>query len=113
MARLFAKIGKKNIVENVIVAEPDFIATLDGEWIECGNDTGKRRCAIGFIYSREKENFHTVKPYPSWKLDENCDWKAPKSHPNDGKIYDWDEVKQKWVLDENEAEEDINNNGGR
>lgn len=36
-------------------------------------------------------------PYPSWEWNEYY-WKSPVPPPTDGKLYDWDEAKQNWVL---------------
>jgi len=44
-----------------------------------------------------KDIFISEKPFPSWILDENNDWQAPVSFPDDGKFYNWDEENTKWV----------------
>ena len=96
MARYFAKIENDEVV-NVIVADPDFISTLDGEWIECGGNSKKRMAGKGCIFSRQHKNFVEKKPHPSWYLDDNCIWQPPVPFPNDGNMYDWDENNQEWV----------------
>lgn len=104
----FAKI-ENDIVTNVIVAEEDFIQTLEGEWIQTSYNTSggvhllggtplrKNFAGIGYIYDRVRDAFYEVQPFPSWILDENsCLWKAPVNYPTDGKGYYWDESELNW-----------------
>ena len=105
----FAKI-EDNIVTTVIVAEQDFIDTLEGTWIQTsyntssgvhygqdGNPDGgvalrKNYAGIGMIYDSVKDAFYTSKPYASWTLDNTtCQWEAPIVYPDDDKLYKWDE----------------------
>ena len=47
-------------------------------------------------------SFVPPKPYPSWFLnEETCKWEAPVPHPNDGKLYIWDETTKSWILSVN------------
>lgn len=39
-------------------------------------------------------------PFPSWIKDENNNWVAPVSYPEDGNFYIWDEDYQNWILPE-------------
>lgn len=45
--------------------------------------------------------FIPPQPYPSWVLDEDtCLWQPPTPYPNDGGMYQWDEVTGDWVATE-------------
>lgn len=41
--------------------------------------------------------FISLKPFASWSLDTNFNWKSPVSYPEEGN-YTWDEENQQWVL---------------
>jgi len=70
---------------------------LDGTWVNAHHDTpGKNFAGIGFRYHPEKDNFSPPQPYPSWTLDDECHWKSPVPHPEDGKSYTWNEETQSW-----------------
>ena len=109
----FAKVNN-GIVEQVIVAEPEFFNTFvdssPGEWIQTSYNTfggqhklggtplRKNYAGIGYTYDRERDAFIPPKPYPSWTLnDETCLWDAPVAMPTDGKVYRWDEEQTNWV----------------
>jgi hypothetical protein len=99
----FAKIDSNNIVENVIVAEKDFINSgLVGDeflWIQTsynGNFRGKY-AAIGDTWDKVNEVFISPQPFPSWTLDTNFTWNAPTAMPDDGKMYTWNEETLAWV----------------
>lgn len=109
----YAKISNDNIVEDVIVAEADFIETLEGRWIQTSyNTTGNTHtlggeplrynfAGIGWYYDEVLDAFIPPKPYDSWVLDEStCLWCSPIPYPNDGGIYKWDENLLEWrVID--------------
>lgn len=109
----FAKV-LNGIVQQVIVAEPEFFNTFvdstPGEWIQTSYNTHggvhatggtplrKNFAGIGFTYDRERDAFIPPKPYNSWVLDENsCTWNPPIPSPEDGKKYVWDESQHNWV----------------
>ena len=100
----FAKIDSNNIVENVIVAEQDFInsgAVGDSFlWIQTsynGNFRGKY-ASIGDTWDKVNEVFIPPQPYPSWTLNEDtCLWDSPVPYPTDDLIYSWDEDTTSWV----------------
>ena len=113
------------IVQNVIVAEQDFIdsgAVGDSSnWIQTSYNTRggvhyapnshepdsgialrKNYAGGGYTYDKIKDAFIAPQPYPSWLLDdETCQWNAPVPKPDDDKRYEWDETTTNWV----EAEE--------
>lgn len=108
----FARVNAQGIVENVIVAEQDYINALPDKtsWIQTSyNTTGgvhinggtplrKNFAGIGFAYDSVRDAFIPPKPYASWVLNEDtCLWDAPVPHPTDGKKYQWDEINQQWV----------------
>jgi hypothetical protein len=51
----------------------------------------KNYAGVGYTYDAEKDKFIKSKPFASWSLDENDDWKAPITHPDDDKDYYWNE----------------------
>lgn len=111
----FAQLSDDNVVTNVIVvnnaelmdggaeSEAKGIAFCEelfgGRWIQTSyNATFRRRFAgIGFFYDAQRDAFIPPQPFPSWTLDETaCDWIPPVPHPQDGKLYLWDESAQAW-----------------
>jgi hypothetical protein len=108
----FAKV-LNGIVQQVIVAEPEFFDTFvdssPGEWIQTSYNTRggvhanggtplrKNYAGVGFTYDKERDAFISPKPYQSWILDENsCTWLPPVACPEDGKNYAWDEPTTSW-----------------
>lgn len=92
---------ENNIVQKVIVAEQDFIDTLDGVWVETDRNgvSPKNFAGIGYTYDEERNAFIAPKPHPSSVLDEGeLIWVAPIPYPNDGKLYRWDEDEVDWIL---------------
>ena len=120
----FAKLGKGNIVENVIVvnnneapteqAGVDFINNLyqtKDIWKQTSYNTyggvhklggtpfRKNFAAIGGRYDEEKDAFISPKPFDSWTLNEiTCRWEAPVAYPTEGQRYNWNETNQTWDL---------------
>ena len=108
----FAKVNN-GIVEQVIVAEPEFFQTFvdssPGEWIQTSYNTHggqhpegrplrKNYAGIGFTYDRTRDAFIPPKPHASWVLNETtCLWEPPVAYPSDGKRYIWNEVTTSWV----------------
>jgi hypothetical protein len=108
----FAKVNN-GIVEQVIVAEPEFFQTFvdssPGEWIQTSYNTHggqhpegrplrKNYAGIGFTYDRTRDAFIPPKPYASWVLNETtCLWDSPVPYPADGKRYIWNEVTTSWI----------------
>ena len=104
----YAKI-EDGIVTNLIVAEQDLIDTQEGTWVQTSYNTKggvhangetplrKNYAGIGSTYDAERDAFYGPKPYPSWVLNNaSCLWEAPVAHPNDGKIYTWNESTTSW-----------------
>jgi len=117
----FAKINNDGIVQTVIVAEQDFIdsgAVGDSSnWIQTSYNTKggvhyapnsnepddgialrKNYAGIGYTYDSVRNAFYSPQPYPSWLLDDDtCQWDSPVPHPDDGKMYYWDEPTTSWI----------------
>jgi hypothetical protein len=104
----YAKINSDNIVEQVIVAEQDFINTLPGHWIQTSYRTQNNQhpeqrplranfAGVGFTYNAENDVFIAPKPYASWQLDTaTWSWQAPMPYPEGTTSY-WDENTQSWI----------------
>jgi len=119
----FAKVNN-GIVEQVIVAEPEFFQTFvdssPGTWIQTSYNTlggvhydpetrqpsadqskalRKNYAGIGFTYDAERDAFIEPKPFESWTLNEaTCLWEPPVARPDDGQMYTWNETEQRWDL---------------
>ena len=118
----FAKVNN-GIVEQVIVAEPEFFDTFvdssPGQWIQTSYNTRggvhynpetgepsadqtkalrKNYAGLGYSYDATRDAFIPPKPFASWLLDEQtCLWNAPVAYPDDGNSYTWDEATTSWV----------------
>ena len=123
----FAKVNN-GIVEQVIVAEPEFFDTFvdssPGQWIQTSYNTRggvhynpetgepsadqskalrKNYAGLGYSYDAAKDAFIPPKPYASWVLNEtSCLWEAPVAYPTDGERYSWDEATTAWVVVEDQ-----------
>ena len=107
----FARVTAQGIVEQVIVAEQDFIDTLPDQtsWVQTSYNTQggqhpegrplrKNYAGIGYTYDPVRDAFIPPQPYDSWTLNEDtCLWDAPVAYPDDGKSYTWDEATTNWV----------------
>ena len=105
----FAELDENNVVLRVCVVDNAHVPSdmhINGEtW--CTNFWGgtwkqtsynhnfrKQYAGIGWTYDSVKDKFLEPKPFASWSLDENDDWKAPVEYPDDGdntNWYTWDE----------------------
>jgi len=105
----YAKVNN-SIVEQVIVAEPEFfntfVDTTPGIWLETsynskdGVGLRKNYAGIGFSYDEENDAFIPPKPYNSWVLNTTTyNWEAPIADPNtETTFYNWNEETQVWDL---------------
>jgi hypothetical protein len=103
----FAKINN-GIVTEVIVAEQDYIDSLNGTWLKKsynthGNQHPEGRplrgnyAGIGYTYDAINDVFYAPQPYPSWILNNTkWLWEAPVAMPTDGKVYKWNESITNW-----------------
>jgi hypothetical protein len=109
----FAKVHN-GVVEQVIVAEPEFfetfIDTSPGEWVQTSYNTHggvhllggtplrKNYAGVRYTYDATRDAFIPPKPFASWTLNEDtCLWESPTPMPADGKIYRWDEPTLSWT----------------
>tara|TARA_R110000796_G_scaffold69341_4_gene158258 strand:+ start:3515 stop:3871 length:357 start_codon:yes stop_codon:yes gene_type:complete len=110
----FAKV-LNGIVDQVIVADQEWIDALDGTWIQTSYNTrggihygqdGQpddgvalrvNYAGIGYTYDSVRDAFYSPKPFDSWSFNEEaCTWHPPTPYPDDG-IYTWDEETISWV----------------
>jgi hypothetical protein len=108
----FAKVNN-GIVEQVIVAEPEFfdtfVDTSPGRWIQTSYNTHggvhklggtplrKNYAGIGYTYDAGRDAFIPPKLYNSWTLNEtSCLWEPPTPYPNDDNRYKWNESTTSW-----------------
>ena len=62
-----------------------------------GTPFRKNYAGINFTYDESRDAFIPPQPFPSWVLNEDtCFWDAPVAYPDDGLLYNWDEVSQSW-----------------
>lgn len=111
----FAELDENNIVIDVISVHNNELL-VDGveseekgiafcntikpaKWVKTSfNRTIRKNYAeIGDSYDEEKDIFIKQKPFASWVLNENSDWKAPINYPSDGNFYYWDEESLSWL----------------
>lgn len=113
-------------VENVVVADPEFVQTFPDRdrWIQTSrnirggvyydpntnkpvedqslifDNLGRQRknyAGIGYTYDKSRDAFIAPKPFDSWVLDEDtCLWVTPVPMPEDGKGYVWNEEIVNW-----------------
>jgi hypothetical protein len=122
----FAELNSSNEVLRVIVISNDdvnanggdqhadaetFVASIvpygtgGASWKQTSynNNFRKQYAGIGCTYDASKNKFISPKPYTSWSLDSNDDWKAPVTYPTVTEISSntvlifWDEDNQKWL----------------
>lgn len=104
----FAKV-ENGIVTQVIVADEEDVAGLNGQWVKTSYNTWggvhsqggvplrKNYAGIGFSYDLQRDAFIPVKPYASWTLnDDTCLWQAPAPYPLDDRPYTWNESTLSW-----------------
>jgi hypothetical protein len=115
----FAKIDDNNVVLEILVVHNNELINEHGvELEELGvqflssifnhttwkqtsyNKTFRKNYAgIGYTYDASRDAFIPPKPYNSWILNaDNCQWEPPILHPDDGKIYIWNEDILSWSL---------------
>ena len=110
----FAKLGKGNIVEKVVVVSND-VATTEHAGVEFlqnlynsrdvwkqtsyNGNFRKNFAGKGYSYDTERDAFIPPKPFNSWILNETtCLWEAPVAKPDDENRYTWNETNQTWEL---------------
>jgi len=74
------------------------IDNLGGTWIQTSYNANFRYnyAGVGFTYDPIDDAFVPPQQYPSWTLNEAKQWEAPFPHPQDGKMYNWNEDLGEW-----------------
>lgn len=112
----FARV-ENGIVQEVIVAEQDFIDNLvydkPGEWVQTSYNThmGVHKlggtplrynfAGKGFLYDSTADAFYAPKPYASWTLNTSTyQWEPPVAYPDadSDERYEWNESTSSWDL---------------
>lgn len=86
--------GSSEAWEEFYASRPWFLG-LTCKRTSYNNRIRKQYAGIGFSYDPIADVFIAIQPFPSWHLDENFDWQAPKPKP--GEDYYWDEEQQEWI----------------
>lgn len=88
---------ENDVVTNVVVGEDEAFLKIvfpNSILVKESEETGK--VSVGFGFKNDK--FIPIKPWNSWVFnDKTWAWIAPKSYPDDGEIYIWDEPSTSWV----------------
>ena len=108
----WAELNENNEVIRVLVGDNNdsngdegyqwLIDNLGGTWVQTSYNSNfrKKYAGVGDIYNVDGDVFISPQPYPSWSLDSNFDWQAPKPMPNEGN-WCWDEENKQWRSLEN------------
>ena len=112
----FARLNESNVVTMITVVSNEDLINDDGNeeeafgiavcesvvgpgpWIQTsynGNFRG-RYAAVGGTYDPIRDVFLPYRPYASWQLDENDEWKAPVAKPSEEGDFEWNESTQQW-----------------
>ena len=120
----YAYVNAQGIVEQVIVATQDVVASgafgTSSSWVKTSYNTRggihyepnvipatpsldqskalrKNYASVGFTYNVGLDAFVPPQPFPSWILnEETCLWSAPTPMPTEGGPYIWNETTQSW-----------------
>tara|TARA_Y100000310_G_scaffold179122_1_gene179103 strand:+ start:103 stop:486 length:384 start_codon:yes stop_codon:yes gene_type:complete len=118
----FAKIEDGIVVNVVVVGNDDitdengdeqeslgqaFLNNLLGEgtWVQTSYNHNFRKqfAGKGMTYDADKDKFIDMRPYPSWSLDKNDEWKPPIPYmpsAQEGEenplVHEWNEDAQRW-----------------
>ena len=113
----FAQLDENNMVTQVIVVNNNELLNENGQeseakgisfcqslfggnWVQTSYNASIRKnyAGAGFYYDSQRNAFIPPKPFASWVLNEDtCRWDAPVPHPQDGKLYGWDEPTLSWI----------------
>jgi len=99
------------IVDQVIVADADVVATLDGTWLQTSYNTHGGQHLLGgtplrgnfaskgMIYDAALDAFYAPQPFSSWTLNSTSFlWQPPTALPSDSNqtAYEWNEETLVW-----------------
>jgi len=110
----FAELNESGIVTQVVVVHNNellvdgveseanginFLESLYGHrnWKQTSYNANMRYnyAGVGFAYDAARDAFIPPQPYPSWLLDEHCQWMPPAPRPEGP--HTWDESALAWV----------------
>jgi hypothetical protein len=71
---------------------------LGGTWKQTSYNARIRKnyAGIGYTYDETLDAFVPPKPFASWTLDDNAQWKAPVDMPTEEGKYTWNEETTSW-----------------
>ena len=95
----YAEIKNNNVIRVIVATKEIINKNYKGNWIETKIDNSIRKnfAGIGMTYNKEKDIFILKKPYNSWTLNNNSDWKAPIEKPNQNDFFIWKESTKEWI----------------
>jgi hypothetical protein len=79
----------------------DFLTQMYGSklWVQTSYNGNFRKnyAGVGHTYDKTRDAFIPPKSFASWTLvEDTCQWQAPVTRPDDGKMYTWDEATTNW-----------------
>ncbi len=96
MSKNFALI-KNGIVENIIVADNDFINSIKSNYEHIEETTEEKIIHLEDTWNL-LDGYRRKKPYESWAWNQGKNnWEAPTNYPEDDKSYVWDEKNKIWI----------------
>jgi hypothetical protein len=113
----FAEIDSNNLVLRVIVVDNNDVLDSEnneseavgityledgfgGNWVQTSYNRNFRKnyAATGYTYDSTRNAFIPPQRFASWNLNEDtCIWESPVAHPDDDKMYEWDEDIINWI----------------
>jgi hypothetical protein len=102
------------VKNNIVIAELIFVdndPVLIAETFETFDydqviDTRKKQVSLAGLGALWNGKAFIPKPYPSWTVNDNLTWEAPKPKP-EGNSYFWEESKQKWIYIDTSKEDEL------
>ena len=86
-------------VEREHIGQAHLEKILGGVWRQTSYNATMRKnyAGVGYTYDSQRDAFVPPKPFNSWILNETtCQWQAPVTMPQDGKMYAWNEQTTSW-----------------
>ena len=86
-------------VEREHIGQAHLEKILGGVWRQTSYNATMRKnyAGVGYTYDSQRDAFIPPKPFNSWILNETtCQWQAPVTMPQDGKMYAWNEQTTSW-----------------
>jgi hypothetical protein len=86
-------------VEREHIGQAHLEKILGGVWRQTSYNATIRKnyAGVGYTYDSQRDAFVPPKPFASWILNETtCQWQAPVTMPQDGRMYAWNEQTTSW-----------------